>query len=297
MLDKPILYLKLIGYIAWVIYSELSRMLRVKWIHHQVRGQPPVPRDRNIVIVGASFAGNRAAELLTSCLPPNSRYRVVVIEPNSHFQFTWVLPRMCVVKNHEHKAFIPYRGNVFDKPEGVLRWVSDRVEHVTETSVHLRDSREEIPYEILILATGSDVKQGLPSRVNATDKRNGIELLRAVQNSIAEANTVVVVGGGAAGVEIATDAKDLYPNKNIILVHSRTAVMHRFGTALQTSAQMALDSLGVEVILGERVTEHPAKPGTVLLTSGREIQCDLVVRTMLSSGTLRRIRADVCLQS
>ncbi|KAI0526732.1 hypothetical protein F5B22DRAFT_587328 [Xylaria bambusicola] len=280
MLEKTALYLKLAAYVLNIIYEELGRAARTAWVRRRVRwfGPPaPLSRDRNIVIVGASFAGNRVAQLLTSCLPPNSPYKVIVIEPNTHFQFSWVLPRLCVVEGHEHKAFIPYGGNVHDQPAGVLRWARDRVIGVTESSVQLKESGEIIPYDMLVIATGSGVETGLPSRVNATDKRQGMELMRNMQQKIKAANTVVVVGGGAAGVEIATDAQNLYPNKKIILVHSRAAVMNRFGQGLQKTALEGLQSLGVEVILQDRLVQTVPGSGTILLKSGREIQCDLVL--------------------
>ena len=288
-MQSPTLYLKLIGYIFRLIWEELSRTARTWTTHRRDRWlgrAAPQSRDRNIVVVGASFAGHRVAELLTKCLPPNSPYRVVVVEPNSHFQFTWVLPRFCTVEGQEHKAFIPYGGIVRNKPEGVLRWIQDRVLTITDTYVTLQNSHETIPFEILVLATGSSVRQGLPSRVNATEKTEGMALMRSVQKTIKAAETVVVVGGGAAGVEIATDAKDLYPSKRVILVHSRESVMHRFGQGLQLSAMEALESLGVEVMLKERVRNLSSEE-RVFLQSGREIECDLVVS---SPGRKRRRR-------
>jgi NADH dehydrogenase FAD-containing subunit len=201
----------------------------------------------------------------------------VVVEPNSHFQFTWVLPRFCVVKDHEHKAFIPYGGYLAGVPEGSYRWVKDRVVDIDETTVKLQDSDEAIPYEFLVIATGSGVQDGLPSRVNATDKRQGMKLLQGMQKNIESAETVVVVGGGAAGVEVATDAKDLYPEKRVILIHSRDAVMHRFGKGLQVAAREGLERLGVELILEERVVDEDAASGVVTLKSGRQITCNFFV--------------------
>lgn len=280
MLAKATLYAKLASYMLFVLWGELRRSVRTALVQRQIRRQSSevsTPRTRNIVIVGANFSGHHVAYILTSSLPPDSPYRVVVIEPNSHFQFTWVLPRLCVVKGHEHKAFIPYGGLVRDNPEGVLRWVTDRVASVTEKTVHLENSGEDIPYDILVIATGSGVDKGLPSRVNATDKLAGMKLMQELQQKIELAETVVVVGGGAAGVEIATDAKHLYPKKHVILVHSRDAVMHRFGKGLQKSALEGLQTLGVEVILNERVNDGGRENGAIVLRSGRKVSCDLVV--------------------
>ncbi|KAK9441680.1 Pyridine nucleotide-disulfide oxidoreductase, NAD-binding domain protein [Metarhizium brunneum] len=277
MLAKLGLYARAFGYILVVLGQELSYLFNRALVRRraQFSGSTPADgRDRTIVIVGASFAGHHVARLVAGQLPPRSRYRVVVVEPNSHFQFTWVLPRFCVVKGHEHKAFIPY-GKYVECLPGVLEWVQDRAASVDGTHVRLEKSGESIRYDYLVVATGSGVRTGLPSRVNAAEKRVGVALLRGIQSGIEAARTVVVVGGGAAGVEVAADAKDLYPDKKIVLVHSRAAVMHRFGKRLQDEALEGLTRLGVEVVLEDRVVDEDSAAKKVTLRSGREIPCDL----------------------
>ncbi|KAJ4146837.1 hypothetical protein LMH87_001396 [Akanthomyces muscarius] len=129
------------------------------------------------VIIGASFAGHYAARLLARSLPADSKYRVVVIEPNSHFQFTWVLPRFCVIPGgHEHKAFVPY-GKYADAADGALHWIKDRAVRITESAVVLQDADESVPYEYLVIATGAAVQDGLPSRVNNTENAEGLKRL------------------------------------------------------------------------------------------------------------------------
>ncbi|TWU75876.1 hypothetical protein ED733_005645 [Metarhizium rileyi] len=277
MLGKLGLYARVFGYVLVVLGKELKHVLSTALVRHRARlfgSTPSDQRDRTIVIVGASFAGHHVARLVAGQLPPKCRYRVVVVEPNSHFHFTWVLPRFCVVRGHEQKAFIPYGRYVQCSP-GVLEWIQDRVASIGKTHVRLEKSGEAIRYDCLVVATGSGVKTGLPSRVNATEKTVGVELVRQVQSAIEAAETVVVAGGGAVGVEVATDAKNSYPDKTIILVHPRPAVMHRFGKRLQSEALAGLERLGVEVVLGDRVMDEDSEAKRVTLRSGREIHCDL----------------------
>ncbi|KAK4108052.1 FAD/NAD(P)-binding domain-containing protein [Canariomyces notabilis] len=276
-IKKAVLFTRLFGYVLRLYVSFLGRTVSVRLAGLTTRtSSPPVdPSEvKNIVVVGAAFAGYFAARTLAWSLPRDGRYRVVVIEPNSHFNFTWVLPRFCVVEGHEHKAFIPYTPDFFAKgPKGMVRWIRDRVVSVRRESVVLR-SGEEVPYEYLIIATGSTVADGLPSRVGVEDKEGGVELLRAMQARIKGADHVVVAGGGAAGVELATDAKNQYPDKCITLVHSRGAVMHRFGPGLQKAAMDALQTLGVDVILNEKADPTSADGKFITLSSGRKIECD-----------------------
>ncbi|KAL1958743.1 hypothetical protein VTO42DRAFT_3862 [Malbranchea cinnamomea] len=282
MLEKTILFVKLVGYSIAIYADLLGRTIAVyvqKFILRKShkRSRPQGTKPRNIVIIGASFAGYHTARLLSASLPADGSFRIVVIEPNSHFNFTWVLPRFCVVSGHEHKAFIPYGPYLSVAPEGCICWIKDRVTSIERTSVKLR-SGEEVPYDFLVVATGSGEGEGLPSRVGSEEKRDGIELLKDVQACIRDAKTVVVVGGGAAGVELATDAKSAYPGKHVVLVHSRNAVMHRFGPEFQQAALKGLTELGVEVILGERLIREDKREGIVTLSSGRTVECDYLVR-------------------
>lgn len=295
-LKKGLLFVRVIIYVFGVYYDFLSRIASARIGALRASPSPSSklapgsssspeagsPEPRNIVVVGASFAGYHAARLIATTLPKTTPFTVVVVEPNTHFQFSWVLPRFCVVEGHEHKAFIPYGPYLASAPTGRVRWVRDRVVSVADGKVRLRAGDEagckEIPYEYLVVATGSGAGDALPSRVGVEDKRDGCEALKAMQVRIRGAERLIVVGGGAAGVELATDAKEHHPEKKVTLVHSRPGVMHRFGPELQAAALKGLQDLGVEVFLGERLIGHDEETGAVTLSSGKTLSCDFLVR-------------------
>lgn len=291
-LKKGILLLKVVAYTLGFVVSATKRSINTR----PLNGSQITPSKNNkageehivrqIVIIGASFAGYHAARLVAESLPTDGSWKIVIIEPNTHYQFTWTLPRFCVVEGHEDKTFIPYGHYIPERARPLVRWVHQRASAVTHDHVILHESGEEIPYEFLVIATGSGVGLQLPSRVGATQKSTGTELLRAMQTRIKEAGRIIVIGGGAAGVELASDAKSLYPEKHVTLVHSRSAVMHRFGPELQATATRGLKELGVEVILEERAAlgdgkvtgiEEGHEPGTLALTSGKQLEYDLCV--------------------
>ncbi|KAI1451621.1 FAD/NAD(P)-binding domain-containing protein [Annulohypoxylon moriforme] len=287
MLEKPLLIIDGVGFALSFIISAIRRSLsfRLKLLRHSMSSskasssEPKKPR--NIVIVGASIAGYTAARTIAQYLLSDSEFRIVVIEPRDHFHFTWVLPRFCVVEGHEHKVFIPFGGYLppgsLEADGGKVAWVKDRVANISREGVSLQSGGEEIPYEFLIVATGAGATDSLPSRVPANDKAQGMELLKEMQKRIRESKDLVIVGGGAAGVELATDAKSKYPEKRVVLVHSRDAVMHRFGPELQTAARDGIKELGIELITGDRVVSEDKEKGIAVLKSGKEIVCDYLV--------------------
>ncbi|KAH0440183.1 hypothetical protein CcaCcLH18_02553 [Colletotrichum camelliae] len=256
---KVLLFVRLIGYSLRIFADIFARAYTTKKIASNTTSKDATAETINIVIFGASFAGYHAARLIALSLPTDGPYRLIIIEPNSHWQFTWTLPRFCVVEGHEAKTFIPYGPYLPAESAPIVRWIHDRVSTISEKMVTIQGTGEEISYSHMVIATGS-----------------GVEF----QQRIKTAKHLVVVGGGAAGVELATDAKDQYPEKSVTLVHSRDVVMNRFGPELQAGAHKGLEDLGVEVILGERTATDAPVDGFVTLRSGRKLECDFLVNAI-----------------
>lgn len=154
-------------------------------------------------------------------------------------------------------------------------------------------SGQRIKYEYLVVATGSVA--GLPSRVGREDKADGIQLFREMQDRIQAAKDVVVLGGGPAGVEIAADAKALYPEKNVTLLHSQKRLMNAsFGPKMHEVAVKELEKLGVNLVLGERaqIPDDTETVGEIILNSGKRIPYDCLVRSSYSIPVSREFNSD-----
>jgi len=269
MLSETIIIFKFIKAVFYVIYDAARLKTTSIFQRYSYR---PVESPKNIVIIGASFAGYYAAKLLVNSVPTG--YRVVIVEKSSHFQFTWVFPRFSVIGGHEHKAFIPYGPWLSGAPEGSWLMMQDSVLEVGESAISLQ-SGEKLDYEYLVVATGS--RANAPSRLNVNQKQDGVDLLQEIQSRIRNAKDFVVIGGGPAGVELASDAKSLYPEKQVTLVHSRKTLLNNFGTKLHDAAVATLRELGVRVVLGQRIGPHEEEDTRIALSSGETIPCDLLV--------------------
>lgn len=116
-------------------------------------------------MVGSSFAGIHLAKRLAETL--TSGFKVVLVERNSHFNYTFNFPRYAVVRGREGRAFIPYDGVGKWKPDGVFGLVRGTVMQIQEVYVVLDDGCK-IEYEFLALATG--VTQSPPATLLATEK-------------------------------------------------------------------------------------------------------------------------------
>ena len=242
--DKIQFYGKIIKFIIPYLITRLYQ--RFQAFNHR-RTYKESPSAKNVVVLGASFAGVQLAKRLSETLPTG--YRVVMIEKNSHFNYAFNFPRYSVMSEHERQAFIPYDGIARDAPQGIFRHVRDTATLITEDQVRLA-SGDRVDYAYLIIATGS--WQPLPAKVTATDSGKACAELRTVQENIKSASKVAVVGGGAVGIELATDIKSFYPEKHVTLVHSRRQLLNNFGLRLHEYVLNVFRGMAIETILGER---------------------------------------------
>lgn len=99
-----------------------------------------------------------------------------------------------------------------------------------------------------------------------------------------KSSKIVVIGGGAVGVQAATDIKELYPEKSVTLLHSRKTLMNRFDTRLHDIIEERCKELGIDLKLGSRVklpkNGYPTDGSifNVELEDGTQIPSDFAVR-------------------
>lgn len=141
------------------------------------------------------------------------------------------------------------------------------------------DNGTSIPYEYLVFVAGT----GRPGAPVAYEKSTETKRIQVIQEKIKGASNIVVIGGGAYGVQVAFDIKEQYPSKKVTLIHSRPLVMNRFHHALHDIVMERFKAAGIETILGQRIKDIPdwfPSDGTefsITLADGREVKTDLVI--------------------
>ncbi|POY70925.1 hypothetical protein BMF94_6103 [Rhodotorula taiwanensis] len=307
----------------------------------------PAPiSTKNVLVLGCSYAGARAAKLLSDTLPAS--HRVVVIDRQSHFNHLYLQPRVSVVPGHAPKVFVPYQnvlGTPSTSPASTLSHAKRHV-FVSAAVTALHDGYVELDRDLLdherdiegdedeverltaeleqaqLDAEGKQAKQHAARRLKwdymiyalgctlppplasvARTKKDGVSFLEAQQQAINKAESILIVGGGALGIQYATDIADLYNNpanahhlgehseggprprkKRITLVHSRDRFMPLYKPEVHEEVMRRLAELGVEVVLGERpdlgdvADDRPGEQRVLRLKDGREFQYDLLMR-------------------
>lgn len=260
-----------------------------------------------IVILGGGFAGMYAARRLEKRLGGRRDVELTLVNRDNYFLFTPMLHEIASGELDVTHIVNPVRKMLrktrfFD---GDLLGVDFerrivRVTHGREEHPH------ELPFDKLIVALGSTVNTyGLPGLAERAlpmkSLGDAIRLKNRLIESLEEADfeccpkvrernlTLVVAGGGFAGVETAASAHDFleqarrfYPQLRrcrlrVVLVHSGDEILPELDPRLGAYARRKLAARGVETILGAKVAGQDAEG--VVLADGRRIPTHNLVWT------------------
>jgi len=253
--------------------------------------KPSTDKPPHIAVLGAGFGG------LAFCQASQADARITLIDRHNHHLFQPLLYQVATAGLSAPEVAEPAR-SVFRRDKRITV-LMDSIERIDLPARRVVLAHDTIDYDYLVVALGgqthyfgndgwADHAPGLKSLGDAMRIRG--KLLRAFE--IAEATddaalrrrlmTIVVIGGGPTGVELAgavaeltkvvfkRDFRNINPaDAHIILVESGEHVLDQFPEALAKKALPQLQSLGVEVRLNERVTEVHADH--VILRSGGRI--------------------------
>ncbi|OWZ01119.1 Apoptosis-inducing factor [Phytophthora megakarya] len=245
-----------------------------------------------IVIVGGGPAGINTAQALAKNLTEADKTEVIVIEKNAFYYHTVGAPRAYVDANFTDKMFVPY-DNAFPKNatkfarivRGVVTQISARTNEVLYRAIDTYDNESNatttLQFDYLVLAMGSTYTVPIKQDIHDYARSATESKLQEVRGHIAHANKILVVGGGAVGIEIAAEIKTKFSDKSVTILDANTKLLSssnlrdKFYDKLNTS----LAELGVNVILGERLSERLSGNGfekrTLRTTKGTTIESDI----------------------
>ncbi|KAJ1917725.1 hypothetical protein H4219_003037 [Mycoemilia scoparia] len=240
----------------------------------------PFSNNRNsifrVVIIGGSFGGIHAAkELERQCT--SRQLQITVIEKRDKYYYNPAALRAVAYPQIIPWLWLPY-DHIFNKPKN--RVIQGSVGAVLPEQVVLTDGRV-FPYDVLCVATGSEYPK--PSKMDTPSSLVGMSEQFDFARKVKEADSILVIGGGATGVEMAGEIAAAYPKKEVTIVHKCAHLLNGEGNAkFWNRLYKELESMGVNIILNERVIipeddplTYEIHPRWMKTTSGREIFSDL----------------------
>ena len=244
--------------------------------------QPRSAHPHRVVIVGAGFGGLETTHRLAGA--PVS---ITLIDRRNHHLFQPLLYQVATASLATSEIAWPIRYLLRNRPEVTTLFATVSGVDAQAKRV-LLDDGDALPYDTLVLATGArhayfghdewePFAPGLKTLEDATTLRRRI--LVAFERAERETDpqrraallTFVIIGAGPTGVELAGTiaelAQDTLPpdfrnidthKTRVVLIEAGPRVLAGFPDDLSAYAQHSLESIGVEVMLGQAVTECTA---------------------------------------
>jgi NADH dehydrogenase FAD-containing subunit len=280
---------------------------------------------RNIVFLGASYAGISATHYFLKHVYPNLptsptvKYKVVLINASPKWYIRHASPRTIA-----STELLPKEKILLDIEPGFAQY-GDKVQFMVGKAtswdpekrvvfVVSSESGKEIPvsYHALVLATGS--KSASPIWSSYGNGHDEIEAaLSEVNAQIKRAKSIVVAGGGPAGVETAGEIaqhlngtpgwfqkKPAHPKAQITLLTSSAKLLPNLRPAIAKQAERQLNRLGVQVKYNTKVLEASTTADSnnnqttkLTLSNGSELFTDLYLPALGSTPLTSYIPANL----
>jgi len=252
-----------------------------------------------VVIIGAGFGGLRLARELN-----NKRgLEIVLIDKVNYHQFQPLLYQVATAGLDASNISFPLR-KVFQRSKNVRIRLAELKEIVSAQN-KIVTSNEEINYDILVLATGTEtnffgnqqlMEYAFPmkSTVEALQLRHNLirnfedALLVKDPGELQRLMNIVVVGGGPTGVELSGALAEMkryvlpkdYPeldfgNMNIYLVEGGSKTLGNMSEKSAEDSQRYLTRLGVKLLTNTIVSNFDGS--TVQLKDGNTIPAKTVI--------------------
>lgn len=258
-----------------------------------------------IVVVGGGFAGVQCARLLQK--RSRGAFEVVLFARDNHMVFQPLLPDVAGSSLNPRAIAPPLRLLL---PGVAFR--NEEVQAIDATHGQLSfeghdGNTASFPYDHLVLACGNVVNLSLlpgmadhawPLKTIGDAIAIRAQVMRQLERADAASDadtrrrylTIIVVGGGFSGVEMAGELNDLlrsllpyYPNVgaddvNVTLLHSGDEILPEVSPSLRRFAQAKMPMHGVRLVMGKRAAEV-TKHG-VVLADGSRIEGSTVICTI-----------------
>ncbi|KAL9562763.1 hypothetical protein ACKAV7_013115 [Fusarium commune] len=232
----------------------------------------------NILIIGGSYAGLSAAvnllDLHRGSQPRQSRepyihqrqlpkhsIKITIIDERDGFYHLVGSPLALFDKEFANKTWVKYQdipemhGSLIKHIQGAVTEV-DCVEKKAVIVDGATKARMVQSYDILVAASG--LRRAWPIAPRAKTKEEFLSHIAQHTSSFEDASRgVVIVGGGAVGVEIAAKLKMLMPNLTVTLAHSRDTLLSSEpipDDAKEKTLELLRDA-GVRVLMNHRLSQ------------------------------------------
>ena len=239
----------------------------------------PVSTHKRIVIIGGGFAGLKLASQLRK-----SGFQIVLFDKTNYHQFQPLLYQVATAGLNAGSIAFPFRKDFRHFPDFHFRMAE--VTRIIPEEDKIETSVGPLTYDYLVIAAGTDTNyygmqniqtHAMPMKSVTEAMALRTRLLLNFEKALTTSDTwkrqqllnVVVVGGGATGVEISGALSEMkryvvqkdYPDLsggvfNIYLLEGSSRLLGGMSEEASSKALHFLEQMGVKVLLNTKVTDY-----------------------------------------
>ncbi|KZV55264.1 apoptosis-inducing factor 2 [Dorcoceras hygrometricum] len=214
-----------------------------------------VGEKKRVIVIGGGVGGSMISQKLQNDAD------VILIDPKEYYEIPWAILRAMVQPSFAERIVVKHSDYL---PNAQI--VTSAASGITETDV-LTAQGHSIKYDYLVIATGH-------AHTGDSTKAGRIHHFQAEQEKIKSANSILIVGGGPTGVELAAEIVVDFPDKKVTLVHRGQRLLEFIGEKAGKKALNWLTSKKVEVILNQSVNLDSQTDGVYETSGGEKIVAD-----------------------
>lgn len=248
---------------------------------------------KNIVIIGAGFAGLWAAISATRArelLQLQAKIQITLINKTPYHDI-----RVCNYKADIDSTRLAIEDILSPIDIDFLIGTATHIDTTKQCAlVSTKDTEKSLNYDQLILASGSQLTplaiSGFQKYSFNIDSYGGAKQLQNHLTTLdhSQPQTVVVVGSGFTGLELATELVDRLPQSTKIILIDRSDIASSLGEQPQEKILDCLEKLHIGCLAQQEVAQVNAD--ALILASGKTIPTQTVIcTTSLSASPLTKL--------
>ena len=243
--------------------------------------------EKNIVILGSGFAGASALRRL-------ARYKntldskgceTIIVDEKEHFEFIPMLPDLIGGWVKPDRLKWPIRELAARLG---CRFIKGRIEKLDIDKRTIELDKDTINYDYLIISTGSCTNffNNQDAQTHSLKIDNVDDALKIREKLLKSAEgysevSVVVVGGGYTGIEVATNImwlfRGLKARCRVVIMEKSPEILMMLPEWIRQEVRAELEDLGIEIVCGDSIRSYDGENG--LCESGRSLKAHLFIWT------------------
>ncbi|CAD8053276.1 unnamed protein product [Paramecium sonneborni] len=186
---------------------------------------------KTLLIIGGGFAG------MTIITQTYKQFNIILLDQKSYFEF---IPSIFNCFIHPESIFdltLQFKNSKF----GIL-FIQGKLTHIENNIAFYEGGKIEFDY--CAITIGSNYTHPIKSNIPKLSDRF-IEL-KKTQQKIIESSTILIIGGGTVGVELACEIKSSYKSKTVALI-TKSKILSTMPKSASDYAKKRMNDLGIEI--------------------------------------------------